>query len=101
MRQTGRNKKQTDITLTTSAKSAKPNSYCKYYFFKGRKLGILGSWSTAEEQMTGFSCSVYQSFKTKRTAEEFLRNAGIRDVVYYTRALVYVSIETKTHIPTC
>ena len=76
MVQTGKNNKQTDTTPTTSAKSAKPNSSCKYYYvFKDRKVGIFDSWSTAEEQIPGFSCSVYQGFKTKRTVE---------DIVYYT-----------------
>ena len=82
MTQTGRNSKQTDTTPTTPAKSAKPNSSCKYYSVsKGRKVGIFDNWSTAEEQITGFSCSVYQGFKKKRTAEEFSCKAGIQYIV--------------------
>ena len=80
---TGRSKEAKN--LSSPLTSDKRNKNDKYYSVaRGRKIGIFDNWASAEEQIRGFSCSLYQGFKTKRAAEEFLRKYGISDIKYYT-----------------
>ena len=45
----------------------------KYYAVKiGRKPGIYTDWSSANEQVLGFSGAQYKSFKTSKEADEFM-----------------------------
>lgn len=45
----------------------------KYYAVRvGRKPGIYTDWESTKEQVEGFSNAVYQSFKTRTDAENFL-----------------------------
>lgn len=45
----------------------------KFYAVKsGRQTGIFRTWSECEQQVKGYKCAVYKSFKTLQEAEQFL-----------------------------
>ena len=53
-----------------------------YAVSKGRRSGIYDNWALAEQQVAGFSGSVFKGFNSERAAEKFMQSAGITKPKY-------------------